>query len=53
MEYTPICIDCDNFKNGDKCKLFEKIPIEIKTRERECGGYTGGEYDLLTLAKND
>lgn len=47
MEYAPICLECDNFKDGDKCKYFHPIPYKIKNREIRCPYFTGGNYDLL------
>ena len=47
MEYTPICLECDNFKKGDKCKYYSSIPFKIKNREIRCPYFSGGDYDLL------
>ena len=46
MEYIPICLECENFKKGDKCKYFDPIPFKIKNRETRCKYYSGGEYEL-------
>lgn len=54
MEFVPICMDCDNFKKGDKCKYFGTPPFEIKYTEKRCPYYTGGEYELLgELSKSE
>lgn len=48
MEFVPICLECDNFRKGDRCRFFEPIPHEIKNRENRCPHFSGGEYDLFT-----
>lgn len=47
MQFIPICLDCDNFKEKDYCPYYQPIPFEIKNREKECPYFTGGKYDLL------
>lgn len=48
MEFIPICVECNNFRDGDKCPFFAPIPHEIKNREIKCPHFTGGVYDLFT-----
>lgn len=48
MEFIPICLECENFIKGDKCKIYGIPPFDIKNREKKCPHFTGGEYDLFT-----
>jgi hypothetical protein len=47
MEFTPICLDCQNFKKVDFCKYYDPIPFEIKNRQEKCPYYSGGDYNLI------
>lgn len=48
MEFIPICLECKNFNNDDKCKFFKQIPHGIKNRETMCIYFTGGKYTLYS-----
>ncbi len=52
MEFVPICLECENFERGDKCKYFPKIPDEIKLRIKRCKWYSEGEYELFLAEGN-
>ena len=47
MEFKPLCLECDNYQKGDKCKYYSPIPYGIKNREQKCKFFSGGDYDLL------
>ena len=49
MEFVPICLECKNFKDGDKCPHYEEIPFAIKNREKRCDYYNGNitDYELF------
>jgi hypothetical protein len=48
MQFIPICLECDNFKNRDVCIVYKTPPFEIKNREKRCPHFTGEEYVLYT-----
>lgn len=48
MQFIPICLECENFKKGNVCTVYETPPFEIKNREKHCPHFTGGEYVLYT-----
>ena len=52
MEFIPICLECDNFKNRNKCPHYVEIPFEIKNRERRCDLYSGEEMDYVLYSKD-
>ena len=52
MEFIPICLECENFKNGDKCPFFEPIPTAIKNREIRCEHYSGDDSDYVLYTKD-
>ena len=47
MEFVPVCLECNNFKENDKCRYYRPIPFSIKNLEKKCPHFTGGEYELL------
>jgi hypothetical protein len=48
MQFIPICLECDNFKNQDVCIVYKTPPFEIKNREKRCPHFTDEEYVLYT-----
>lgn len=48
MQFIPICLECDNFKNKDICTVYGTPPFNIKNREKRCPYFTGGKYVLYT-----
>lgn len=52
MEFVPICLECKNFHNGDKCPYFAEVPFAIKNREIRCEHYDGDEKDYVLYSKN-
>lgn len=48
MEFIPICLECEHFRRGNKCRFFELIPHKIKNREEKCPYFSGGDYELFT-----
>lgn len=53
MEFIPICLECNNFKQYDKCQYYEPIPQKIKNREVKCPHFSGGDYELFICAPNN
>lgn len=48
MQFVPICLECDNFKKGDICKVYGTPRFDVKNREKNCQYFTGGKYTLYT-----
>ena len=48
MQFIPICLECDNFKNGNVCTVYGTPTKKKKNREKHCPYFTGGEYVLYT-----
>jgi hypothetical protein len=47
MEFIPLCLECDNYKNKDYCPYYQPIPYKIKNRETECVYFSEGKYELI------
>lgn len=52
MQFIPICLECENFKKVNVCTVYGKPPFDIKSREKRCPCFTGGEYALYTADSN-
>lgn len=54
MEFVPICLECNNFKQCDKCQYYKPIPQKIKNREVKCPHFFSGDYELfIAVPKNE
>ena len=48
MEFIPICLECEYFQKGNRCKFYNPIPHEIKNREKRCSYFSDEGYELFT-----
>lgn len=43
MQFIPICLDCDHFKQGGTCLKYGTPPQAVIFKNEQCSQFTGDE----------